>query len=98
MEQQIVAFEELFDAVNEDGIYLCEDCHTSYMKEYGGAYKGETFVEYSKGLIDYLHAQYSETEELGRNKYSEQIKAITYYGGVYSLRKGKRQVKAYLFR
>jgi hypothetical protein len=94
MEQQIVAFEELFDAVNEDGIYLCEDCHTSYMKEYGGAYKGETFVEYSKGLIDYLHAQYSETEELGRNKYSEQIKAITYYDSMIFIEKRKAASKS----
>jgi hypothetical protein len=32
MNQQIVAFEELFDLVDDYGIYLCEDCHTSYMK------------------------------------------------------------------
>ena len=36
MEQQIVTFEELFDHINPDGVYLCEDMHTSYWEEYGG--------------------------------------------------------------
>ena len=89
MNQQIVAFEELFDIVKEDGIYLCEDLHTSYMKQFGGAYRGETFVEYSKNLIDDLHAQYLEMEELGRNKYSSQIKAITYYDSMIFIEKKK---------
>lgn len=35
MDQQIITFEELFDLVSEDGIYLCEDLHTSYMEAYG---------------------------------------------------------------
>ncbi len=94
MNQQIVAFEELFDIVNDDGIYLCEDCHTSYMKEYGGAYKGDTFIEYSKNLIDYLHAQYSETEELRSNKYSEQIKSMTYYDSMIFIEKRKAADKS----
>lgn len=78
MNQQIVTFEELFDCVADDGIYLCEDLHTSYWSSYGGGYRGETFVEYSKNLIDYLHAQYSQTDELVKNVYSDTIKFITY--------------------
>lgn len=90
MNQQIVAFEELFDLLNDDGIYLCEDLHTSYMKQFGGAYKGaDTFIEYSKNLIDYLHAQYSETEELVINKYSERIKSVTYYDSMIFIEKKK---------
>jgi hypothetical protein len=30
MEQQIIAFEELFGHISENGIYLCEDTLTSY--------------------------------------------------------------------
>ena len=39
MNQQITTFEVLFDKVKEDGIYLCEDLHTSYFKYFGGGYK-----------------------------------------------------------
>jgi len=94
MNQQITSFEELFDLVKEDGIYLCEDLHTSYMKQYDGEYRGDTFIEYSKNLIDYLHAQYSETDELVVNKYSEQIKAITYYDSMIFIEKKKTTTKS----
>lgn len=94
MDQQIITFEELFDLVNENGIYLCEDLHTSYMKEYGGAYKGNTFIEYFKNLVDDIHAQYSETEELSRNKYSASIKSITYYDSMVFIEKKKAADKS----
>lgn len=94
MDQQMITFEELFDLVNEEGVYLCEDLHTSYMKEYGGTYKGETFMEYSKNLIDDLHAQYSETEKLSRNKYSSRIKSITYYDSMVFIEKKRASDKS----
>ena len=61
MVQQIVSFEELFDYVKEDGVYLCEDLHTSYWIEYSGGHKRRgTFIEYSKNFIDYLNAYHSQ--------------------------------------
>src|SRR5690606_35085902 len=60
MQQQIATFEELFPHVADDGIYLCEDLHTSYWTEFGGGYRREgSFIEYSKTLIDQLNAGYS---------------------------------------
>jgi len=57
MQQQIVSFEELFDHIKPDGVYLCEDLHTSYWDTYGGGYKlPGNFIEYSKELIDKLNA------------------------------------------
>lgn len=94
MQQQIIAFEELFDLLNDGGIYLCEDTHTSYMKNFGGKYKGDTFVEYSKNLIDQLHAQYSETKDLVKNKYSEEIRSITYYDSMIFITKKQRTTKS----
>lgn len=94
MNQQIISFEELFDIVDDNGIYLCEDLHTSYMKNYGGKYKGETFIEYSKNLIDSLHAQYSETDELITDKYSGSIKFITYCDSMIIIEKKKRTTKS----
>ncbi len=94
MKQQIVTFEELFDLVADDGVYLCEDLHTSYMENYGGGYKCETFIEYSKNLVDYLHAQYSETDRLKENKYSETIKFITYCDSMIFIEKKKKTTKS----
>jgi len=57
MIQQIVTFEEMFNHIKDDGIYLCEDTHTSYIDAFHGGYKKKsTFVEYSKNFIDYINA------------------------------------------
>ena len=79
MQQQIISFEELFDMLDENGIYLCEDTHTSYWREYGGGYKKEnSFVEYSKRQIDGLNEQYFDSKDI-LFPYRGEIKSITYY-------------------
>lgn len=56
MKQQIVTFNEMFDHVKPDGLYICEDTHTSYWKEYYGGYKKKSsFIEYAKNWVDDLH-------------------------------------------
>lgn len=60
-DQQIPTFEELYPTVAPDGVYLCEDLHTNYFEKFGGALRRpDTFIEYSKRLIDQLNAWYSE--------------------------------------
>lgn len=55
MHQQIVSYEELFDHVKNNGVYLCEDVLTSYWLKYGGGNKRKgTFIEYSKNFIDFF--------------------------------------------
>jgi cephalosporin hydroxylase len=64
MTQQITTFEELFPHVAPEGVYLCEDLHTSYWPEYGGGYRSpDTFIEYSKNFIDYMHAWHAREPE-----------------------------------
>lgn len=59
MEQQIATFEELYPHIQPEGIYLCEDLHTSYLPAFGGGLRRPgTFIEYSKAFIDRLHAWY----------------------------------------
>ena len=56
MAQQITSLKFLFEHLNNGGIYLVEDLHTSYWKEFTGGYRcGRTFIEYAKGLIDELN-------------------------------------------
>lgn len=69
MTQQIITFEELFPHVARDGVYLCEDLHTSYWPEYGGSYRApDTFIEYSKHLVDSLHAWHAREPARQRRK------------------------------
>ena len=57
MGQQIATFEEMYPKVNENGVFLIEDLHTSYWQSYGGGYrKPGTFMEYAKALTDQLNA------------------------------------------
>lgn len=94
MKQQITTIEELFDMVDDEGIYLCEDLHTSYMKKYGGGYKGDTFIEYSKQLIDALHHQYMEIDSMDHNPYTGKIKSVNYYDSMIFIEKMKRTTKS----
>jgi hypothetical protein len=67
--------------VADDGIYLCEDMHTSYWAEFGGAYrKPGTFVEYSKALIDQLNAWHAKgPAEFAVNDFTRSAYSMHYY-------------------
>ncbi|MGF7118949.1 SAM-dependent methyltransferase [Methanobacterium oryzae] len=97
MNQQIVAFEELYPIISPDGVYLCEDLMTSYMDEYEGGYRRKnTFIEYSKDLIDYLNAWYFEEKKswfskkkLSVNKITLSTHSMHYYNNVLVIEKRK---------
>jgi hypothetical protein len=83
-DQQIVSFEELYQQVNPDGgIYLCEDVHTSYMNVYGGGHKrNNTFIEYSKALVDKLNAYYTEQSSLQVDEFTKTTNSIHFYDSI----------------
>jgi len=90
MHQQITAFKEMFKHVKADGIYICEDLHTSYWLKYGGGYKRKgTFIEYSKNIIDQLNAYYSEQNALKVDTLTKSIKGLHYYNGILVVEKGE---------
>lgn len=92
MNQQIVSFQELYSAVKEGGVYLCEDNHTSYWARYGAGYKkSHTFIEFVKNLIDELHAFYSETPELKVTDFTTNTTGIHTYDSVVVFDKHKRE-------
>lgn len=89
MLQQILTFEELYSHVKDDGIYLCEDLHTSYWPgHFGGGYKkSDTFIEYSKNFIDQLNAWHSRSNELTVNEFTRSTFGIHYYDSVLVIEK-----------
>jgi len=58
--QQITTFREMFPHIKDGGLYMCEDCHTSYVDKErwpgGGLRREGTFIEFTKSLIDELNA------------------------------------------
>lgn len=88
MRQQIVSFEELYDHIKDDGVYLCEDLHTSYWNNYGGGYKNpNSFIEYSKNFIDSINAWHSKDNILKVNEFTKSTYALHYYDSVLVLEK-----------
>jgi len=91
MKQQIVTYEELFPYIKDDGIYLCEDLHTSYWLGYGGGHKRRgTFIEYSKNFIDYLNAYHSKQKSLQVNNFTKSVDSVHYYDSIIVIEKKKR--------
>ncbi len=94
MKQQITTFNILFDQVKENGLYACEDLHTSYWFEYGGGYKKKTsFIEFSKTFIDYIHGWHATKKEKPKmfNKITESVAGIHFYDSILILEKKKMQ-------
>lgn len=57
---QITAMGALFPHVRDGGLYVCEDLHTSYWREFEGGLKTPgSFIEFTKDLIDRVHHRWN---------------------------------------
>jgi hypothetical protein len=92
MRQQIVTFQELYGHVKNDGVYLCEDNHTSYWLEWGGGNRrAGTFIEFSKRLIDKMHAWHSEERGLKVDDFTRTTGSMHYYDSILVIEKQLRE-------
>ncbi len=93
MYQQMVTFEELYTTVAPDGVYLIEDLHTSYWKEYGGGYRHPfTFIEFGKQLIDQMNAWHSrDTHSFAPTGFTESAASMHFYDSVMVIEKQPRK-------
>jgi hypothetical protein len=93
MHQQLASFEELYAHVADDGVYLCEDLHTSYWERHGGGYhRPGTFIEFAKGLVDQLNAWHSRGPEAFRvDAFTRTAWSMHFYGSVLVIEKRPMQ-------
>jgi hypothetical protein len=90
MKQQIITFEELFDHVKDDGIYICEDCGTSYWPDYGGGFRRRgTYIEYCKRLIDKLNAWYMHKDKI--DDFTRIVQSVCFYDAMVVIEKKPMQ-------
>ena len=55
------SFDVLFPLLQDDGIYMIEDLHCCYWKEFGGGYRRRgSFIEQIKTMIDDMHHWYHQ--------------------------------------
>lgn len=88
MRQQINTFEELFYKIDLNGVYLCEDIHTSYWSDWNGGYrKPSSFIEYSKSFIDYINAWHSNTKRLRMSEFTKSVHSLHYYNSILVIEK-----------
>ena len=75
-EQQIVTFLNTFENINEEGLIIIEDTHTSYMKEFGNPSK-YSFMNFCKKIIDEQNSK--SIIDLAHKKYLKLIYKIEIY-------------------
>jgi hypothetical protein len=89
MEQQITSIETLFPSLVDGGVYIVEDCHTSYWDEFGGGLRRDgSFVEWSKARIDDLHGYHQPAPV--HETWTEHVDGIHWYDSVVVFDKRRR--------
>lgn len=92
MMQQIITFEEMYHAVEANGVYICEDIHTSFWPEFGGGFgKKNTFVNYSKKFVDYLNAYHFEAASSEAVSFCKNTHSIHFYDSILVIEKKERE-------
>jgi SAM-dependent methyltransferase len=88
MAQQVATFEELYLHVDAEGVYLCEDLHTSYWPKFGGGLRRPgTFIECSKDLIDRLHAWHFAGAEAASDEITRSTYSLHFYDSILVVEK-----------
>jgi hypothetical protein len=91
MAQQVITMLNVWPHISENGVYICEDTHTSYWEVYGGGLLNKnSYIEFTKNLVDIVHAEHinnAPPEEL-YNIFND-IKSISFYNSQVVFQKGK---------
>ena len=89
-DHQLTTFRTLFKHIRADGVYACEDLHSSYWLEgYGGGLrKPGTYVEFLKELIDELNAWYwRENLDAEADAFAKQVHGMHFYPSLLVIEK-----------
>lgn len=97
MRQQIVTIEKVFPHVVDGGVFICEDTHTSYHRDWGGQVNSPTtFLHYAKTLTDYLnieHIPYGFISKRMQHIYGTKLQSISFYNSAVVFH--KQEVKPF---
>jgi len=74
-EQQIVTVESILPAINDGGLIVVEDTHTSYLDEFGSS-SNKTFIAYAKNIVDGVNYRFGLLSE---RKPERTIYSVAFY-------------------
>lgn len=86
---QIASFEHLFQhGLKDGGVYVVEDCHTSYWPNYGGGLRRKgSFIEYAKNIADDVNIWHADQPGIKRSWRSDMIESVEFASSVVAFRK-----------
>lgn len=98
----IGAFEALFPALRDGGIYVVEDTQTSYWPDFGGdsddLTRADTLMNFFKGLVDGLNHVEFMRPDYRANYYDKHIVAMHFYHNMVFIYKGENDEASNLVR
>ena len=91
MHEQIITFECVWPHISENGIYICEDTHTSFWNEYGAVQGADTFLAYSKRTVDVLYRNHMRTDRPNSSMIGllRDLKSVAFYDSMVVFQKGR---------
>tara|TARA_Y100001936_G_C15615504_1_gene428891 strand:- start:59 stop:568 length:510 start_codon:yes stop_codon:yes gene_type:complete len=99
--QQISSFNYLYEELRPGGIYLIEDTHTSYSRNFHDRDDNLTFMEYAKILCDELNDWYrvknyqsykKKIEYVDVSYWAKFIYRISFYNSIVTFEKRKNEI------
>jgi hypothetical protein len=80
-DQQIISISETVNNINNGGVIVTEDTHTSYLRAFGNPSR-YSFINYSKFLIDVINSRFSDTNIKIKNNFDKKIFSINFYESI----------------
>ena len=84
-DQQIITLNKTIPNMNDEGVIVVEDTHTSYLKKFGNPSK-YSFINYSKYIIDVINSRFPATEIKKNNDFRNKIHSISFYESIVALK------------
>ena len=79
---QIVTFSKVIGNINDNGVLIVEDTHTSYLKNYNSSLK-YSFINFSKNIIDDLNSNIELNLDIKKNiRIKNNIYSIEYFESI----------------
>ena len=79
--QQMTSVHVAIPNINDGGVIVVEDCHTSYMSIFGNPSK-HSFINFSKHLIDKINYRFPDIGLKNKHKSEEKIFSISFYESI----------------
>ncbi|MEM7721841.1 MAG: class I SAM-dependent methyltransferase [Pseudomonadota bacterium] len=86
---QIASFTGLWHHLADNGVYLVEDCHTSYWPGFGGGYRNEaSFIEFAKRKVDAMHSWYTDQDDMFPfDPIAKELASVRFYDSIVAFEK-----------